>query len=120
MIEIRWVMGLSPFGPGYWLATGTTLICFGTTGIAARLILGQTLPALAVALSAGMVSYALMLYVARARMQLSRAGRGTATGLREAACRLEPATFPASGTSRRRLTGIPARNVHGSAMLAVN
>ena len=22
MIEIRWVMGLAPFGPGYWLARG--------------------------------------------------------------------------------------------------
>lgn len=71
MIEVRWVMGMSPFGPGYWLATSTTLICFGTTGVAARLILGQTLPALAVALLAGMVSYALMLYVGRTRMQLS-------------------------------------------------
>ena len=71
MIEVRWVMGMAPFGPGYWLATGTTLICFGTTGIAARLILGQTLPALVVALSAGMVSYALMLYVGRSRMQLA-------------------------------------------------
>ena len=71
MIEVRWVMGMAPFGPGYWLATGTTLICFGTTGIAARLILGETLPALVVALSAGMVSYALMLYVGRTRMQLA-------------------------------------------------
>jgi O-antigen/teichoic acid export membrane protein len=71
MIEVRWVMGMAPFGPGYWLATGTTLICFGTTGVAARLILGQTLPALVVALVAGMVSYALMLYAGRARMQLS-------------------------------------------------
>ena len=37
-------MGMAPFGPGYWLATGTTLTCFGTTGIAARLMLGETLP----------------------------------------------------------------------------
>jgi O-antigen/teichoic acid export membrane protein len=71
MIEVRWIMGLAPFGPGYWLATGATLACFGATGIAARLILGQTLPALIVALSAGMASYALMLYVARAPMQLA-------------------------------------------------
>ena len=71
MIEVRWIMGMAPFGPGYWLAAGTTLICFGTTGVAARLVLGQTLPALVVALLAGVVSYALMLYVGRARMQLS-------------------------------------------------
>ncbi len=71
MIEIRWIMGLAPFGPGYWLATGTALACFGATGIAARLVLGQTLPALVLALSAGMASYALMLYVARGPMQLA-------------------------------------------------
>jgi polysaccharide biosynthesis protein PslJ len=71
MIQIRWVMGLAPFGSGYWLTTGTTLYCFGTTGIAARLILGQTLPALIVAVLAGLVSYALMLYLARDRMQLA-------------------------------------------------
>jgi len=71
MIQVRWVMGLAPFGSGYWLAAGTTLICFGTTGIAARLLLGQTLSALVVALWAGLVSYALMLYVGRDRMQLA-------------------------------------------------
>ena len=71
MIQIRWVMGLAPFGSGYWLAAGTTLICFGTTGIAARLVLGQTFPALIVAVSAGLVSYAVTLYFARDRMQLA-------------------------------------------------
>jgi O-antigen/teichoic acid export membrane protein len=70
MIEVRWVMGMSLFGPGYWLAAGTTLACFGATGVAARLIFGQTMPALAVALSSGMVAYAFMLYVKRAPLRL--------------------------------------------------
>jgi O-antigen/teichoic acid export membrane protein len=70
MIEVRWVMGMALFGRGYSLAAGTTLICFGATGIAARLIFGQTMPALAVALSTGLVSYALMLYVKRAPLRL--------------------------------------------------
>jgi O-antigen/teichoic acid export membrane protein len=70
MIEVRWVMGMALFGRGYSLAAGTTLICFGATGIAARLIFGQTMPALAVALSTGLVSYALLLYVKRAPLRL--------------------------------------------------
>jgi O-antigen/teichoic acid export membrane protein len=71
MIEVRWVMGMAPFGAGSWLAAGITLICFGTTGIAARLIFGQTVLALAVALAAGLASYALMLYINRRPLQLA-------------------------------------------------
>ena len=71
MIEVRWIMGLAPFGTGSWLAVAITLICFGTTGIAARLILGQTVPALAAALPTGMVCYALMLYVNRSPLHLA-------------------------------------------------
>jgi O-antigen/teichoic acid export membrane protein len=71
MIEVRWVMGMAPFGPGSWLAAGITLICFGGTGIAARLIFGQTIPALIAALAAGLASYALMLYIKREPLQLA-------------------------------------------------
>ncbi len=70
MVEIRWVLGLAPFGPGYWLAAGTTAGCFGATGLAARLVLGQTLPALGVALAAGLAAYAITLYFARSPLQL--------------------------------------------------
>ena len=54
MIELRWVLGLAPFGPGYWLVAAVTVGCFGVTGIAVRAVLGETLPALAVALAIGL------------------------------------------------------------------
>ena len=71
MIEVRWVLGLAPFGPGYGLAAGTTVVCFGATGVAARALLGQTLPALAVAVAAGLAAFAGVLYLARAPLELT-------------------------------------------------
>lgn len=70
MIEVRWVLGMAPFGPGYALVAAITLGCFGVTGIAARVLLGQTLPALAAALAVGLAAYAGVLYLARAPLQL--------------------------------------------------
>ncbi len=71
MIELRWVLGLAPFGPGYGLVAAVTVGCFGVTGIASRAVLGETLPALAVALATGMVAFAAVLYAARAPLQLA-------------------------------------------------
>ncbi|MBV9096353.1 MAG: polysaccharide biosynthesis C-terminal domain-containing protein [Streptosporangiaceae bacterium] len=70
MVEIRWVLGLAPFGKGYVLVAVTTLGCFGVTGMAARALLGQTLPALAAAVTVGAAVYAAALYVARVPLQL--------------------------------------------------
>ncbi len=70
MIELRWVLGLAPFGPGYGLVAAVTAGCFGATGIAARALLGETLPALAVALAVGIAAFAAVLYAARAPLQL--------------------------------------------------
>jgi O-antigen/teichoic acid export membrane protein len=92
MVEIRWVMGLDPFGPGYWLAAGTTLACFGGPGLMARVLLGQTLPALGVSLAAGLVAFAIALYFARVPFQLA----GIFAALRPALPRLSPA-LPGNG-----------------------
>jgi O-antigen/teichoic acid export membrane protein len=99
MIEVRLVMGMASFGPGYWQTAGITLTCFGVTGIAARLILGQTVIALLVALLAGMVSYALVLYTNRAQLQLSE----LAAALRPGQAR------PPAGTARAG-TAVPVRS----------
>jgi O-antigen/teichoic acid export membrane protein len=71
MVEIRWVLGLAPFGPGYLLVAAATVGCFGVTGIAVRMLLGQTLPALAAAVAAGLAAYGTVLYLARAPLQLT-------------------------------------------------
>lgn len=98
MVEIRWVMGLDPFGPGYWLAAGTTLACFGGPGLIARVLLGQTLPALAVSLAAGLVAFAIALYFARLPFQLA----GIFAALRPALPRLSPA-LPGNGPPKPQL-----------------
>jgi O-antigen/teichoic acid export membrane protein len=71
MIEIRWVLGLAPFGPGYLLVAATTVGCFGVSGVAARVLMGETLPALALALAVGLPAFAAALYLARAPLQLT-------------------------------------------------
>jgi O-antigen/teichoic acid export membrane protein len=92
MVEIRWVMGLDPFGPGYWLAAGTTLACFGGPGLIARALLGQTLPALGASLAVGLVAFAIALYFARVPFQLA----GIFAALRPALPSLSPA-LPGNG-----------------------
>lgn len=71
MVELRWVLGLEIFGRGYGLAVAVTVGCFGVTGILAREMLGQTLPALAVTLAIGIPAFAAAVYKVRAPMQLS-------------------------------------------------
>ena len=71
MIEVRWVLGIAPFGSGYGLVVMTTLGCFGLTGVLARMFLGQTLPALAAALAVGLAAFGLLLFLARGPLQLA-------------------------------------------------
>ena len=70
MVELRWVLGLEIFGRGYGLAMAVTVGCFGVSGIVARGLLGQTLPALAVTLAVGIPAFAAALYSARTPLQL--------------------------------------------------
>ena len=78
MVELRWVLGLAVFGPGYGLVVAVTVGCFGIVGILARTLLGQTLPALAVTLAVGGAAFAAVLYKARTPLQLA----GMAAALR--------------------------------------
>jgi len=70
VVEVWWTLRIKPFGPGYWLVAGASTACFGVTGLVARAVLHQTLPALAGATAAGLVAYAAVLYASRARLQL--------------------------------------------------
>ena len=47
MVELRWVLGLEIFGPGYGLVMAVTVGCFGVRASWPVPLLGQTLPALA-------------------------------------------------------------------------
>jgi O-antigen/teichoic acid export membrane protein len=71
VIEVRMVLGLAPFGAGCGLVVGATVRCFGLSAVAARVLLGQTLPALAAALAVGLAAFAVTLYLARVPLQLT-------------------------------------------------
>lgn len=78
MAEIWWVMGMDPFGPGYWRTAGITVVCFGGPGALARTLLGPGFAALCVAVVAGLAAYAIALYAARGPLGLT----GVFTALR--------------------------------------
>jgi O-antigen/teichoic acid export membrane protein len=70
-VEVWWVLDIAPVGRGYVAVVAAAGGCFGLTGLAARLLIGQTGSALALALSLGVASYGLVLYAARRRLQLT-------------------------------------------------
>ena len=71
VIEVWWMLGLAPFGRGYALVVAATAGCFGLTGLAARTLLGETLPGLILATAVGLIGYVAIAYAARARLQLA-------------------------------------------------
>ena len=70
VIEVWLMLGIGPFGEGYWWVAITTMACFGISGIAVRMLLGQTLLALFAAAAIGLATFAVALYAARERLQL--------------------------------------------------
>jgi O-antigen/teichoic acid export membrane protein len=71
VVEVWWTLGIKPFGSGYWLVAAASAVCFGVSGLAARGLLHQTLPALVVALAAGLMAYSAVLYLIKSRLQLA-------------------------------------------------
>jgi O-antigen/teichoic acid export membrane protein len=70
-IEVWLMFKIGPFGKGYGLVATASVGCFAIPGLAARALLGQTLPALAAATIVGLAVYAAVLYAARERLQLA-------------------------------------------------
>jgi len=64
------LLGLAPFGRGYWLGLAAPGVCFAASGLGARYLLGVSLAALAVAAAAGLAAYLAVIYLARRRLQL--------------------------------------------------
>jgi O-antigen/teichoic acid export membrane protein len=70
LVEVWWILGLAPFNGGYAVVVAASAGCFGATGLAARALLGQTLPALVAATVLGLIGCAAICYAARGRLQL--------------------------------------------------
>ena len=70
VIEVAVLLGIEPFGGGYFLSSIGSLLCFGLVGSVARWQLGASLAALAVTIVIGGASYCLFLWRARRALEL--------------------------------------------------
>jgi len=70
-VQVWWFLGLQPFGPGVWVAAALSAVCFGAVGLAARALLGPTVPGLVVYMLAGCALYAALLWRFRERLELT-------------------------------------------------
>jgi O-antigen/teichoic acid export membrane protein len=70
LVEVWLLLRLHPFGRGWGLAAGQAVLCFGGFGLAAWLLWGPTLIALAAAAAAGTGVYLVLIWRARATLEL--------------------------------------------------
>jgi O-antigen/teichoic acid export membrane protein len=70
VIEVWWTLGLAPFGPGYFPTVAAAGGGFAAAGLAARLLLGQTVAGLGAAVLAGLLACGVLAYAGRRRLQL--------------------------------------------------
>src|SRR6266511_3582145 len=71
LVEVWLLLRLHPFGRGWGLAAAQAVLCFGGLGLAARLLWGATLAGLAAAAVAGSVVYLVLIWRARAVLELN-------------------------------------------------
>lgn len=70
LVEVRLFVGMRPFGRGYPVVTGVALATFGGAAAVARLVLGETAPALLVALAVAVPLYLAIVWRSRSTLQL--------------------------------------------------
>lgn len=71
VFEVWWVLGIAPLGRGYSFVVALAAGSFGLIGLAVRLVFGQTLPALLLALAIGLIVYGPAVYAGRRRLHLT-------------------------------------------------
>ena len=70
LAEVRAFLKVHPFGRGFPVAAGASLLCYGVLGMALRLTMGATLPALMICIVVGTAGYAWLLWRFRDRVEL--------------------------------------------------
>lgn len=70
LLEVRFLVGIRPFGPSYLTTALAPLACFGLAGLALRSALGPSATTLALAALAGAVPYAITLWYRRGPLRL--------------------------------------------------
>src|SRR6185312_10599167 len=71
LVELRRLIDLRPFGDGFWVVAGASLVSFGLVGGIVRLVAGTRPAALALALGLGTPLYLWLLWSSRDRLELT-------------------------------------------------
>ena len=71
LIEVRYLLRLDPFGPGFLTAVGATVVCFAVPGIIVRSIAGPTLAGLVVFAAVSLPAYGIALWRFRSTFRLA-------------------------------------------------
>jgi O-antigen/teichoic acid export membrane protein len=74
LAEVRAFLKVHPFGRGFPVAAGSSLLCYGVLGLALRTTMGATLPALLICIVVGTTGYAALLWKFRDRIELQLLG----------------------------------------------
>jgi O-antigen/teichoic acid export membrane protein len=74
LAEVRAFLRVHPFGRGFPVASGAALLCYGVLGMALRLTIGATVPAMLICIVVGSAGYAALLWAFRDRVELQLLG----------------------------------------------
>ena len=72
VIQVHGLYGMHPFGRGFWVALTASLGCFALIGVPIRLLIGQSLPAALTYAFLSCSAYALVIWLKRDALQLTR------------------------------------------------
>ena len=81
VVELRFLIGLRPFGRGYPVVAAAAAVCYGGLGLVLRLGLGATPAALAATVCGGTLAYAFLLWRFRATLHLGELGEVVTTAI---------------------------------------
>jgi O-antigen/teichoic acid export membrane protein len=71
LLEVRYLIGIRPFGRGYWVVAVSSAVCFGLIGLIIRFVLGTGAAAFAVFAVLSTVPYAVVLWRAKETLHLA-------------------------------------------------
>jgi len=70
LLEVRFLLGLRPFGPGYWKVAAGSAVCVGGVGLAVRAVLGLSWASAVIALGLSLGLYLPLLWRLRQTLHL--------------------------------------------------
>jgi O-antigen/teichoic acid export membrane protein len=85
LAEVRAFLKVHPFGRGFPVAAGASLLCYGVLGMLLRVTMGTTIPALVICIVLGTAGYAWLLWKFRDRVELVLLGGTLKSGRRRRA-----------------------------------